>query len=212
MPKEDFFLLDVREPHEIPIANLGAPFIPVGELEKRVGELAAQKDRRGRHPLPLRRTQPEGRADPEECRLHRTSRISPEASSPGPTRSTPPCRSTKDGITPIKADKHRSKTALIVSIGVDRCSLLPQRLLRLVVNRQNLQAQRTFQHAVHLRHRRDRLLNRRCQARLRRDDERQPMLGMPGCCSRESMFAPTLASAPAIPATIPGLSSTTNRR
>ena len=43
--KEDIFVLDVREPHEIPIANIGAPFIPVGELEKRVGELAAQKDR-----------------------------------------------------------------------------------------------------------------------------------------------------------------------
>jgi adenylyltransferase/sulfurtransferase len=43
--KEDFFLLDVREPHEYKIANLGAPLIPVGELEKRVGELAAEKDR-----------------------------------------------------------------------------------------------------------------------------------------------------------------------
>jgi adenylyltransferase/sulfurtransferase len=43
--KEDVFVLDVREPHEVPIANLGAPLIPVGELEKRVGELAAQKDR-----------------------------------------------------------------------------------------------------------------------------------------------------------------------
>jgi adenylyltransferase/sulfurtransferase len=43
--REDFFLLDVREPHEYKIANLGAPLIPVGELEKRVGELAAQKDR-----------------------------------------------------------------------------------------------------------------------------------------------------------------------
>jgi adenylyltransferase/sulfurtransferase len=43
--KEDFFLLDVREPHEVPIASLGAPLIPVDELEKRVGELAAQKDR-----------------------------------------------------------------------------------------------------------------------------------------------------------------------
>jgi molybdopterin/thiamine biosynthesis adenylyltransferase/rhodanese-related sulfurtransferase len=42
---EDFFLLDVREPHEIPIANLGAPFIPVGDLEKRIAELAPQKDR-----------------------------------------------------------------------------------------------------------------------------------------------------------------------
>jgi adenylyltransferase/sulfurtransferase len=43
--KEDFFLLDVREPHEYKIANLGAPLIPVGELEKRVGELTAEKDR-----------------------------------------------------------------------------------------------------------------------------------------------------------------------
>ena len=43
--KEDVFVLDVREPHEVPIASLGAPLIPVGELEKRVGELAAQKDR-----------------------------------------------------------------------------------------------------------------------------------------------------------------------
>jgi molybdopterin/thiamine biosynthesis adenylyltransferase/rhodanese-related sulfurtransferase len=43
--KEDVFVLDVREPHEYPIANLGAPLIPVGELEKRVGELAAEKDR-----------------------------------------------------------------------------------------------------------------------------------------------------------------------
>jgi molybdopterin/thiamine biosynthesis adenylyltransferase/rhodanese-related sulfurtransferase len=43
--KEDVFVLDVREPHEYPIANLGAPLIPVGELEKRIGELAAQKDR-----------------------------------------------------------------------------------------------------------------------------------------------------------------------
>jgi len=43
--KEDVYVLDVREPHEVPIANIGAPLIPVGELEKRVGELAAMKDR-----------------------------------------------------------------------------------------------------------------------------------------------------------------------
>ncbi|NYF79419.1 molybdopterin-synthase adenylyltransferase MoeB [Granulicella arctica] len=43
--KEDIFVLDVREPHEYPIANLGAPLIPVGELANRVGELSAQKDR-----------------------------------------------------------------------------------------------------------------------------------------------------------------------
>ncbi len=43
--KEDVFVLDVREPHEYPIANLGAPLIPVGSLEGRVAELAAQKNR-----------------------------------------------------------------------------------------------------------------------------------------------------------------------
>jgi adenylyltransferase/sulfurtransferase len=43
--KEDVFVLDVREPHEYPIANLGAPLIPVGSIEARVGELAAQKNR-----------------------------------------------------------------------------------------------------------------------------------------------------------------------
>jgi molybdopterin/thiamine biosynthesis adenylyltransferase/rhodanese-related sulfurtransferase len=42
---EDIFILDVREPHEYPIANLGAPLIPVGDITKRIAELAAQKDR-----------------------------------------------------------------------------------------------------------------------------------------------------------------------
>jgi adenylyltransferase/sulfurtransferase len=41
---ENFFLLDVREPHEVPIASLGAPLIPVGELEKRIGEIASHKN------------------------------------------------------------------------------------------------------------------------------------------------------------------------
>jgi len=43
--KEDVFVLDVREPHEVKIVNLGAPLIPLGELAKRVGELEAEKDR-----------------------------------------------------------------------------------------------------------------------------------------------------------------------
>jgi adenylyltransferase/sulfurtransferase len=43
--REDIFVLDVREPHEYAIANLGAPQIPVGEVERRIGELAAQKNR-----------------------------------------------------------------------------------------------------------------------------------------------------------------------
>ena len=43
--REDIFVLDVREPHEYLIANLGAPQIPVGEVERRVNELADQKNR-----------------------------------------------------------------------------------------------------------------------------------------------------------------------
>jgi len=43
--KEDVFVLDVREPHEVQIVNIGAPLIPLGDLPKRLGELAAQKDR-----------------------------------------------------------------------------------------------------------------------------------------------------------------------
>ena len=42
--KEDIFVLDVREPHEYPIANLGAPLIPVGDVERRLGELTNHKD------------------------------------------------------------------------------------------------------------------------------------------------------------------------
>jgi rhodanese-related sulfurtransferase len=42
--KEDVFLLDVREPHEHKIANLGAPLIPVGDIERRASELADKKN------------------------------------------------------------------------------------------------------------------------------------------------------------------------
>src|ERR1700760_4079631 len=38
------FLLDVREPHEYAIVNLGAPLIPVGQLEGRLGEIPVSKD------------------------------------------------------------------------------------------------------------------------------------------------------------------------
>ena len=41
---ENFFLLDVREPHEVPIATLGAPLIPVGSLEQRIHEITVPKD------------------------------------------------------------------------------------------------------------------------------------------------------------------------
>ena len=42
--KEDIFVLDVREPHEFQIVNLGAPLIPVGEIERRISELAEHKN------------------------------------------------------------------------------------------------------------------------------------------------------------------------
>ena len=41
---DKFFLLDVREPHEVPIASLGAPLIPVGSLEARINEIPVAKD------------------------------------------------------------------------------------------------------------------------------------------------------------------------
>jgi adenylyltransferase/sulfurtransferase len=36
---EDIFVLDVREPHEYAISNLGAPLIPLGELSQRLSEV-----------------------------------------------------------------------------------------------------------------------------------------------------------------------------
>jgi sulfur-carrier protein adenylyltransferase/sulfurtransferase len=42
--KEDVFVLDVREPHEYQIVNLGAPLIPVGDIARRASELADKKN------------------------------------------------------------------------------------------------------------------------------------------------------------------------
>jgi adenylyltransferase/sulfurtransferase len=42
--KENIFVLDVREPHEVPIANIGAPLIPVGSIESRIAEIAEHKN------------------------------------------------------------------------------------------------------------------------------------------------------------------------
>jgi adenylyltransferase/sulfurtransferase len=38
------FLLDVREPHEHKIANLGGYLIPLGDLEKRLGEVDSSRE------------------------------------------------------------------------------------------------------------------------------------------------------------------------
>jgi sulfur-carrier protein adenylyltransferase/sulfurtransferase len=41
---EDVFVLDVREPHEYQIANLGGYLIPLGDLPKRVSELDSSRE------------------------------------------------------------------------------------------------------------------------------------------------------------------------
>jgi len=37
--KEDVFILDVRDPHEYQICNIGGHMIPLNDLPKRLGEL-----------------------------------------------------------------------------------------------------------------------------------------------------------------------------
>lgn len=41
---EDLFILDVREPHEYQIANLGGHLIPLNELPKRIHELDSSRE------------------------------------------------------------------------------------------------------------------------------------------------------------------------
>ena len=41
---DDLFILDVREPYEYEIVNIGAYLIPLGELPKRIGELDPSKE------------------------------------------------------------------------------------------------------------------------------------------------------------------------
>src|SRR6201997_1913302 len=41
---DDIFVLDVREPHEYQICNLGGHLIPLGDLPKRVGELDTSRE------------------------------------------------------------------------------------------------------------------------------------------------------------------------
>src|SRR5580658_8860401 len=41
---KDYFLLDVREPHEYKIAEIGGYLIPLGDLQNRVGELDKNRD------------------------------------------------------------------------------------------------------------------------------------------------------------------------
>jgi rhodanese-related sulfurtransferase len=41
--KEDVFLLDVRDPHEYEISNLGGHLIPLKDLPSRLGELDKER-------------------------------------------------------------------------------------------------------------------------------------------------------------------------
>ena len=41
---DDLFILDVREPHEFQICNLGGHLIPLGELSRRVNELDSSRE------------------------------------------------------------------------------------------------------------------------------------------------------------------------
>jgi len=42
--KEDVFVLDVREPHEYQICNIGGLLIPLGDLPRRVNELDSSRE------------------------------------------------------------------------------------------------------------------------------------------------------------------------
>ncbi len=64
---KDYFLLDVREPHEFKIAEIGGYLIPLGDLQKRVGELDTQPRDRGA--LQDGRPQPESGGVPAAGRV-----------------------------------------------------------------------------------------------------------------------------------------------
>ena len=59
------FILDVREPHEYQIVNIGAPLIPVGQLDQPPRRNPRRQGRGDRRPLQDRRPQPEGFARAE---------------------------------------------------------------------------------------------------------------------------------------------------
>ena len=70
---EDLFVLDVREPHEYQICNIGGHLIPLGDLPKRVQRTGFQPRDRG--PLPLRRAQRQGGGLPAPGRLHKVHNL-----------------------------------------------------------------------------------------------------------------------------------------
>ena len=64
---EDVYLIDVREPYEYQIANLGGKLIPLNDVPKRLAEI--DRDRESRPPLQNGRAQPAGRRVPQAAGL-----------------------------------------------------------------------------------------------------------------------------------------------
>ena len=90
---EDVFILDVREPYEYQIANIGGKLIPQNDVPQRLAEIDRDREivvqcRSGARSQRIAEFLVAGR-------LSRTSRIWQAASWPGPTRSTRRCRSTE---------------------------------------------------------------------------------------------------------------------
>ena len=88
---EDLFILDVRQPYEYQIANFGGKLIPMNEVPKRLAEI----DRNREIVVHCKIGRSLASASPNFSRSQATptSRTLPGESSPGPTRSTPKCRS-----------------------------------------------------------------------------------------------------------------------
>ena len=84
---EDIYLLDVREPHEFQIANLGGHLIPLGDLPSRVCKswtAAARSSSTARWADAARKP-----PSSSSRRASTKSRISPAAFRPGRSRSIP---------------------------------------------------------------------------------------------------------------------------
>ena len=68
---DDLFILDVREPFEFQIAQIGGHLIPLNDLPKRMNELEYRA--RNRRPVQVRRTQPARCGVPREERLQKAT-------------------------------------------------------------------------------------------------------------------------------------------
>ncbi len=96
---EDINVLDVREPHEYEVANIGVRLIPLGELPQRLVELDQERDTSPSTARPA----PAAQGPSSSCRTpaSRTSTTSRAASQPGARRSTRASRSTSRGRAPV---------------------------------------------------------------------------------------------------------------